>query len=87
MKVVEKFDNLVEADDLLPVAAAVKLPIKLPIDADTNQFAIIRPMDPKRSRELSFLDTFMVAIMKEAKVKANETTAAEQRRRGSGSPQ
>jgi len=44
-------------------------------------------MDPKRSRELSFLDTFMVAIMKEAKVKANETTAAEQRRRGSGSPQ
>lgn len=42
-------------------------------------------MDPKRSRELSFLDTFMVAIMKEAKVTANEATDAEQRRRVSNS--
>jgi len=55
------------------------------MDADTNQFAIIRPMDPKRSRELSFLDTFMIAIMKEAKVKASDATANERKRRGSGS--
>jgi hypothetical protein len=45
------------------------------MDADTNQFAIIRPMDPQRSQALSFLDTFMIAIMKEAKAKTNETTA------------
>jgi len=55
------------------------------MDADTNQFAIIRPMDPKRSRELSFLDTFMIAIMKESKVKASDATANERKRRGSGS--
>jgi hypothetical protein len=46
--------------------------IRLPLDADTNQFAIIRAMDPERSREASFLDSFMVGIMKEHHLKFEE---------------
>ena len=43
--------------------------MSLPIDENTNQFAIIRPMDPQLSRQMSQLDNFMVAIMKEIHVK------------------
>jgi hypothetical protein len=46
--------------------------VRLPIDSDANQFAIIRPLDPERSRESSFLDNFMVSIMKEVHLKFEE---------------
>jgi len=46
--------------------------IRLPIDSDSNQFAIIRAIDPEKSRESSFLDNFMVAIMKEVHLKFEE---------------
>ena len=44
-------------------------PIQLPLDIDTNQFAIIRPLDPIRSKQNSYLDNFMIAIMKEIHIK------------------
>jgi hypothetical protein len=47
-------------------------PIRLPIDSDSNQFAIIRAIDPERSRESSFLDNFMVSIVKEVHLKFEE---------------
>jgi hypothetical protein len=43
--------------------------VRLPIDSDSNQFAIVRPLNPERSRESSFLDNFMVSIMKEVHLK------------------
>lgn len=46
--------------------------VTLPIDSSSNQFAIVRPMDPAKSRQISFLDNFMVAIMKEIHIKPDD---------------
>lgn len=43
-------------------------PIRLPMDASTNQFAILRAIDPANSAQYSQITDFMVAIMRETKV-------------------
>lgn len=46
-------------------------PIKLPFEPESNQFAIVRPLDPRRSRELSSLNNLMFAVLKEVEVGNN----------------
>jgi len=43
--------------------------IRLPFDSQSNQFAIVRAMDPQLSRELSTIDNLMFAILKEVHLK------------------
>lgn len=43
-------------------------PIKLPFEPESNQFAIVRPLDARRSRELSSLNNLMFAVLKEVEV-------------------
>lgn len=46
--------------------------IRLPFDSNSNQFSIVRALDPQLSRELSTIDNLMFAILKEVQVKADE---------------
>ena len=39
-------------------------PIRLPFARDSNQFAFVRPLDPKRSRQMSCLNNLMFAVLK-----------------------
>ena len=48
--------------------------IRLPFDSQSNQFAIVRAMDPQLSRELSSIDNLMFAILKEVHLKQDELT-------------
>ena len=47
-------------------------PIKLPFEPESNQFAIVRPLDARRSRELSSLNNLMFAVLKEVEVENKE---------------